>query len=114
MSTPPPLHAASAPPQRIPNHLAWAIISMIVSFCLCCFVGGIPGIVAIVYAAQVNGKLDRGDIDGARRASDSAKTWCWVATAMAILGLLLTIWSVMTGASAEYMEMIEQIQAAQG
>ncbi len=112
MSTPPPLHA-SAQPHRIPNHLAWAIISMIVSFCLCCFVGGIPGIVAIVYAAQVNGKLDRGDIDGARRASDSAKTWCWVATAMAILGLLLTLWGVTTGSTAEYLEMIEQMQAAQ-
>lgn len=115
MSMPPPLQtSSSAQSHHIPNHMAWAIISMIFSFCLCCFVGGIPGIVAIVYAAQVNGKLDRGDMDGARRASDSAKTWCWVATALAILGLLLTIVSFATGSNDEILQMLEQIQAAQG
>ncbi|MEG3191506.1 CD225/dispanin family protein [Lysobacter sp. D1-1-M9] len=117
MSTPPPVPPTSAhadAPAHVPNHLAWAIISMIASFCLCCFVGGIPGIVAIVYAAQVNGKLDQGDIAGARRASDSAKTWCWVATALAIAGVLLTVWSLMTGATEQYLEMFQQMQAAQG
>ena len=48
MNAPPPIAA-----ERIPNHLAWAILSAIFSFCLCCFVGGIPGIVAIVYAANI-------------------------------------------------------------
>lgn len=108
MNTPPPIAA-----ERIPNHLAWAILSAIFSFCLCCFVGGIPGIVAIVYAAQVNGKLDRGDVDGARRASDTARTWCWVATGLAIFGLLLNVWGYMTGGTEEYLEMLEQMQQAQ-
>lgn len=105
MNLPPPV-----PAQAIPNHLAWAIISMIVSFCMCCFVGGIPGVVAIVYAAQVNSKLSQGDEAGARRASDNAKTWCWVATAMAVLGVLLTIGAFMTGGTEEYMEMLQQMQ----
>ncbi|QDH69056.1 CD225/dispanin family protein [Marilutibacter alkalisoli] len=113
MSMPPPVPTAPAPSQPIPNHLAWAIISAVVSFCLCCFVGGIPGIVAIVFAAQVNSKLNQGDIDGARRASDNAKTWCWVATGLAIFGLLLNIWGVMSGGTEEYMRMIEQMQQAQ-
>ena len=108
MNAPPPIAA-----ERIPNHLAWAILSTIFSICLCCFVGGIPGIVAIVYAAQVNGKLDRGDVDGARRASDTARTWCWVATGLAIFGLLLNVWGYMTGGTEEYLEMLEQMQQAQ-
>jgi hypothetical protein len=32
---------------------------------MCCVVGGIPGIVAIVYAAQVSSKLKQGDQAGA-------------------------------------------------
>jgi hypothetical protein len=113
MSTPPPVSPASAPSQPIPNHLAWAIISTVVSFCLCCFVGGIPGIVAIVFAAQVNSKLNQGDVDGARRASDTAKIWCWVATGLAIFGLLLNVWGFMTGANEQYIEMLQQMQQAQ-
>lgn len=107
MNLPPPL-----PTQSIPTHLAWAIISMIVSFCMCCGVGGIPGIVAIVYAAQVNSKLIQGDEAGARRASDNARTWCWVATALAVLGVLLTIAALMTGGTEQYMEMMQQMQQA--
>ena len=38
MNAPPPIAA-----ERIPNHLAWAILSTIFSICLCCFVGGIAG-----------------------------------------------------------------------
>jgi hypothetical protein len=115
MSMPPPVPtpSSSAPAPAIPNHLAWAIISTVVSFCLCCFIGGIPGIVAIVYSAQVNKKVNEGDIDGARRASDTAKTWCWVATGMAIFGVLLNGWSFMTGGTEQYREILEQMQQAQ-
>ena len=42
------------------------------------------GIVSIVYAAQVNGKLAVGDVDGARLASQNAKTWAWVAFGVGI------------------------------
>lgn len=54
-----------------PNHLAFAI------FCtLCCCIPG--GIVAIVYAAQVNGRYSAGDYAGAVEKSESAKKWCWI------------------------------------
>ena len=57
-----------APPgQKVSSHLAPAIIVTL----LCC----LPfGIVAIVYAAQVNGKLNAGDYTGALNASHKAKT----------------------------------------
>ena len=67
------------PRPHVPNHLVWAILATI----FCC----VPtGIVAIVYAAQVNGRLDAGDYEGARRASDSAKTWAIVSMALWLVG----------------------------
>ena len=63
---------ADGPPPHVPNHLVWAILVTI--FCCLPF-----GIVSIVYAAQVNTKLSAGDVDGARLASQNAKTWAWVA-----------------------------------
>ena len=64
---------ASSEPGRpyIPNYLLQAIL--VTLFCCIPF-----GIVSIVYAAQVNGKLNAGDLQGARKSSESAKTWCWI------------------------------------
>lgn len=107
MSTVPP--PVSTVPGNIPNHLAWAIISTVLATCLCCPLG-LVGIVAIVFANRVNNLLAQGDIEGARRASDTAKTWCWVATALAIIGLLINAWVLSTGGMATYMEMMQQYQ----
>ncbi len=52
---------------------------------LCCFCPPV-GIVSLVFALQVPGKLKSGDIAGAQRASSSAKTWGIVAI---ILGLII-------------------------
>lgn len=70
MTTPP------APQQRlhVPNHLVWAILSTL--FCCLPF-----GIVAIVFAAQVNSKLQAGDVAGALESSRKAKIWCWASVA---------------------------------
>ena len=106
---PPP---ASAAPGSVPNHMAWAIISTVIGFCLCC-PALITGIVAIVFSSKVNGLLNQGDLDGARRASANAKTWCWVATAFAIIGLLINIAMFATGGMEQYMMMMEQIQQSQ-
>ena len=65
----------------IPNYLIPAILVTI----LCCMP---TGIVSIVYAAQVNGKIQAGDIDGARRTSGAAKTWAWVSFGFG-LGILV-------------------------
>ena len=67
---------------HVPNYLIQAILVTI--FCCLPF-----GIVAIVYAAQVNGKLASGDYDGARTASQAAKKWAWISFGIgAGLGLL--------------------------
>ena len=85
---PPPDAEAQAaePPPHVENYLVPAILVTI--FCCVPF-----GIVSIVYAAQVNGKLEAGDIDGARRASASAKMWAWISfgTALVFPALLLSI-----------------------
>lgn len=60
---------------HFPNYLVQAIL---VTICCC----QIPGIVAIVYAAQVNGFLLAGDFRAARRASRLAYVWSWVAFAL--------------------------------
>jgi hypothetical protein len=106
---PPP---ASAAPGSIPNHLAWAIIATVLATCLCCPLG-LVGIVAIVFSAKVNGLLAQGDIAGAQRASANAKTWCWVATALAIIGLLWVTYSLTMGDGlAQYQQIMEQVQSA--
>ncbi len=64
-----------------PNYLAQSII---VTLC-CCTIGGI---VAIVYAAQVNSKWSAGDLAGARAASDNAKMWCWLSFG---IGLVINV-----------------------
>jgi len=65
-------------PPKIPNYL---VQSILVTLCCC-----LPlGLVSVIYAAQVNGKLAAGDIAGAQGASKNAKTWAWIAFASGIL-----------------------------
>ena len=115
MSVPPPYMPpnSAVAPGSIPNHLAWAIVSTVLATCLCCPIGLI-GIVAIVFSTQVNSKLAAGDFAGAEQASKNARTWSIVATVLAGIGLLLTIAFLSMGGMAQYSEMLQQIQAAQG
>ena len=76
---------ANQPPPKPDNCLVWAILST-----LCCC---LPfGIVAIVYASQVDGKYAAGDYQGAVDSANKAKTWCWVSFG---IGIVLTIISVL-------------------
>jgi hypothetical protein len=65
----------------VPNYLAPAILVML--FCCLPF-----GIVGLVYAAQVNGRLIAGQRDRALNASRMAKIWCWVT-----FGVGIAFWS---------------------
>lgn len=112
------MNAYSAP-EKVPNHLAWAIISTLLSVCSCCgFLGLFSGIGAIIFAAQVNTKLTAGDIDGARKSSQVAKILCWVTTAFFLLALLYWIYSFATLGSAGveeiWREAIENAKRNQG
>jgi hypothetical protein len=67
-----PQSLASGAGAKINNYLAPAIFATV----CCC----LPfGIVSIVYAAQVNGKLSGGDVAGAQQTADKAKMWFWIA-----------------------------------
>lgn len=73
------------PGVTVPNYLVFAILTTV----LCCLPAGIP---AIVYAAQVNSKLQVGDIAGAQLASKNAKMWCWIAAGAGLgVGLIYGI-----------------------
>lgn len=62
---------APMPGPSVPTYLAQAILCTL----FCCLPAGV---VAIVYAAQVNSKLGVGDYAGAQLSSKKAKTWVWV------------------------------------
>lgn len=61
-----------------PTNMVWAIVSTL----LCCLPAGI---VAIVYALKVTKKYRAGDIEGAKRASETGAWWC---IASIVLGIL--------------------------
>lgn len=80
--TPLPVTGVVLPPgATVPNYLVFAILTTV----FCCLPTGIP---AIVYAAQVNGKLQAGDLAGAQLASKNAKMWCLISLG---LGLLMAV-----------------------
>ena len=81
------------PPANVPNYLVQAILTTI--FCCTPF-----GIVAIIFAAQVNGKLASGDYAGAVKTSQQAKMWCWVAFGVQVAVYLVTFALMMLGALA--------------
>jgi hypothetical protein len=92
-----PVISENSIPQKIPNYLAQAILVTL----LCCLPLGIP---AIVFAAQVNGKIQAGDIAGAQEASRKAKLWCWwsfgVGLGVVILQVLFQVLAIFGAAVA--------------
>jgi hypothetical protein len=66
----------------VPNYLVLAIIATV-----CC--GCMPlGVVAIVFAAQVDGKLTSGDYAGAVSASNNAKLFSMISIGLGVVGVL--------------------------
>ncbi len=95
--TPLPVTGVVLPPgTTVPNYLVFAILTTV----FCCLPTGIP---AIIFAAQVNNKLQVGDLAGAQSASNNAKLWCWVSfgLGLATIGgwLLLVMLGVLSGLS---------------
>ncbi len=75
--TPPP---SSGAPASVPNFLVPAIISI-----FCC----LPlGIVAVIFAAQVNGKVQAGDIPGAQDSAKKAKMFSYIAIGLGLLFII--------------------------
>ena len=77
-----------------PNHLVWAIITIL----LCT----IPGIVAVIFATQVNSKWAMGDVAGAENASRQARTWSLVGTILGVLGIVVWLILMASGLVASW------------
>jgi hypothetical protein len=83
-------HGANAiPVGTVPNHMGMAIGSLVVNLLGCCL--PIFGIVAVVFASQVNGKLAIGDMAGAQSAANSAKTWSIIGFAVGGLFFVISL-----------------------
>ncbi len=78
---------------EVPTYLAQAILCTL----FCCLPAGI---VAIVYAAQVNGKVAIGDYYGASQASKNAKTWTWVSFGIGLAVIAIYLIAVAVVASS--------------
>ena len=75
--TPPP---SSGAPASVPNYLVPAIISI-----FCCM----PlGIVAVIFAALVNGKVAAGDTPGALDSAKKAKMFSFIAIGLGLAGII--------------------------
>jgi ribosomal protein L40E len=78
----------------VPNYLAQAILVTV----FCCVPFGIP---AIVFAAQVNSKLEGGDYTGAVEASKRAKMWCWISFGVGLGIVVVYLIAVVIGVLVE-------------
>lgn len=83
--TPPPVNPTPQQTQfrqqqePMPNtYLLWSVLMTI----CCCM---LPGIVAIIFSAQVSSKYHAGDIEGAKRASDMAQTFIIISFVLGVL-----------------------------
>jgi len=84
--TPPPAGGGSA---TVPNYLVPAIISI-----FCCWPLAIP---AIIFAVQVNNKVQAGDIAGAQDASKKAKMFSFIAIGLGLVGVLAYVIMMVLG-----------------
>ena len=94
--TPPP---PSSAPATVPNNMVLAIIATVVSVIACC----LPhGLVALIFALQVNKKAEAGDIDGATKAAKQAKMFAWISIIVAVVwfavGMIFGLFGVIMSA----------------
>src|SRR2546423_15559103 len=83
--TPPPAGGSAA----VPNYMVPAIISI-----FCCWPLAIP---AIIFAAQVNGKVAAGDAAGAQDASKKAKMFSFIAIGLGLVIILIYVVMMILG-----------------
>jgi hypothetical protein len=84
--TPPPAGGGSA---TVPNYMVPAIISI-----FCCWPLAIP---AIIFAVQVNNKVQAGDIAGAQEASKKAKMFSFIAIGIGVVLILIYVIMMILG-----------------
>lgn len=88
----PPVPGQRGWPAEVRTHLVFALLTLV----FCCLPLAIP---AIVYAVQVSGKMEQGDVEGALRASRRARLWSWISFGVG-LALVLAALAAMAFALA--------------
>ncbi len=91
------------------NNLVLSIIGTILGVCSPCCIGFIVGIVAIVFATQVNTKYDAGDYAGAEKAAKNTKILAYIALGLGVLGIIINIIALVTGGMDAYMDQYQSI-----
>jgi len=76
---------ARRPEPEEPPKIDCGLSLSIVGFCL----GGVIGVVALIYAILATDKYRSGDYDGARKAAKTGKIWSWAAIILGASGLIL-------------------------
>jgi hypothetical protein len=77
-----------AKPAKPTNYLVGSILVTI--FCGLSSCIALPmGVVAIVFASQVDSKYNAGDYAGAQKASDTAKLWMWIGFGVGVVGFII-------------------------
>lgn len=74
-----------------PNYLVWAIVATLCS---------LIGIVAIIFAAQVETKYRAGDYAGSKNASDKAKLWVVISFVVSVFFLIIIIAAAASSSSS--------------
>ncbi len=97
----PPMSQRTPPSGPLPRSVPTYLVQAILVTLLCC----LPfGVVAIVYAAQVNSKLGVGDFDGAEEASRKAKKWCWISLGVGLAFMVIYVVLMLLGIAANIMQ----------
>lgn len=94
---PPAYHGNYVAPV-IPTYMWQSVVATVVGLPFCCLLAMPFGIVAIVFAAKVEGLRVQGDIFGATTASNNAKTWMIVSFVCSGLGLAMHVISLLMNA----------------
>jgi hypothetical protein len=92
----PPAYQGNYIAPVIPNYMWQSVVATVIGLPFCCMLAMPFGIVAIVFAAKVEGLRVHGDIIGATTASNNAKNWMIASYACSALGIVLQVLSAIT------------------
>lgn len=108
--TPPPGYGAPVPPAysapayggapaaTMANNMGLAITALIVGLCCSGIFGLVTGILAVVFASQVNGKAAVGDVAGAAESARKARLFSLITFGIVVVSLVIGAILVATGA----------------
>lgn len=91
----PPAYQGNYIAPVIPTYMWQSVVATVVGLLSCCLLAFPFGIVAIVFAAKVEGLRVQGDLFGATTASNNAKTWMIISFSISALSIVLQVLNLM-------------------